>query len=717
MSVDDSPPHPRWLDQFLVCGLGSLGQHCVTILKTFGVIVHAIEAKTPIDWELTECPQLLSQLHIGDCRQNSVLLEAQIQHCRAILIVTSDERTNLETAFAARLLNPHLRLVVRSAKQNFNQLLAQQLGNYIAFEPTQLSAPAFALAALSPGHQPSTTPTELLGFFQVEADSFQVMKHHLISDSRWLQRSHAHELNSRLRRVLSHQPSNPSSLAHELAQVAPFQGFHQWESDAPLQVGDHLITLERTPHLPELTRQVHDASQPTSNQPWQRLQDAAARLRQFWRALRPGSGPDQIRRVVLTCILTVVILWLMGTIFFDLFYPEVSWIDAFYATAVLLLGGYGDLFDGFELDYPIPGWLRLFGLGLTIVGTAFIAVLYALLTEKLLTWRLQFLPQRPPVPQSDHVLVIGLDPVGQSVVKLLQKLRQPLVMLTDDASAGQLLPRLPLLASTTPESLTLANLATAKSVVAVTADEIENLELGLNAHRTNPNCGLVIRTYDQRFTEKIRRLFPYAQSLCTSALSAEAFVAAAFGENVLSLFRIDQQTILITDYRIEAGDTLNGLLLAEVAYGYGVVPLMHQRSTKIDLPESSSTPISFMPSDDLRLHIGDRLVVLATIAGLQHIERGEQAPRAWQVEIQAAQTSEAIFEGANEIARISGCPLNVARNVMAQLPGTFSMLLYKPQAQRLVRRLRRVQVAARCLPAETRPSPSLDGFEQMQPEI
>ena len=31
------------LDQFLVCGLGSLGQHCVITLKEFGVKVSGIE--------------------------------------------------------------------------------------------------------------------------------------------------------------------------------------------------------------------------------------------------------------------------------------------------------------------------------------------------------------------------------------------------------------------------------------------------------------------------------------------------------------------------------------------------------------------------------------------------------------------------------------------------------------------------------------------------
>jgi len=62
-----------------------------------------------------------------------------------------------------------------------------------------------------------------------------------------------------------------------------------------------------------------------------------------------------------------------------------------------------------------------------------------------------------------------------------------------------------------------------------------------------------------------------------------------------------------------------------------------------------------MPSDDTRLHVGDRLVVLATTHSLQRIERGEVALRNWQVRIEKALIPDAIFNGANEITLISGC--------------------------------------------------------------
>jgi hypothetical protein len=131
------------------------------------------------------------------------------------------------------------------------------------------------------------------------------------------------------------------------------------------------------------------------------------------------------------------------------------------------------------------------------------------------------------------------------------------------------------------------------------------------------------------------------------------------------------------------------LILAEIAYGYGVVPILHQRS-----PQESAT---LMPSDDVQLHSGDRLVVLATTNGLRRIELGEMCPRLWQVRVEKAITSEAVFVGANEISRISGCDLKTARSLMSNLPGILPLKLYDHQAQRLVRRLSRVQVIANAI--------------------
>ncbi|NJL50053.1 MAG: potassium transporter, partial [Leptolyngbyaceae cyanobacterium SM2_5_2] len=182
-------------DGFLVCGLGSLGQHCVANLKTFGVPVYAVNQVMPDQWEVPHVQEMIDHLVIGDCRLSDVLEQAGIRQCRAVLLVTQNERINLEAALTARVLNPKVQLVMRSNQQNLNDLLEQQLNNFVAFEPTQLAAPAFALEAFG---------EELLGYFTLDGHRFQVVKQRLEPGHSWCDRRQLHELDSSYRRVLCH---------------------------------------------------------------------------------------------------------------------------------------------------------------------------------------------------------------------------------------------------------------------------------------------------------------------------------------------------------------------------------------------------------------------------------------------------------------------------------------------------------------------------------
>jgi hypothetical protein len=101
------------------------------------------------------------------------------------------------------------------------------------------------------------------------------------------------------------------------------------------------------------------------------------------------------------------------------------------------------------------------------------------------------------------------------------------------------------------------------------------------------------------------------------------------------------------------------------------------------------------------------MVVLATSNGLRRIEHGISSitPKGWRVEVEKALTEEAVFEGANAIARISGCSLGNARDLMKSLPGTLRSPLYKHQAQRLVRELNKAQVKAKAVPITNKSQP------------
>jgi Trk K+ transport system NAD-binding subunit len=681
------------LDRFLVCGLDSLGQHCVLSLKEFGVRTIAIDWVEPQTWEVPNLVNSLDELIIGDCRQNSILEQAKIERCRAALLVTNNEQVNVETALAIRQLNPHTRLVVRSAKANLNELLSRQLGNFIAYEPTELPAQSFALAALG---------TDTVGFFNLDGYSLRVIQEQIGSKHPWLYGGNFHEqigrnqpwsygrilddLNTGTRRIIAHSRApNPLS-----------PGFHQWESEETVYPGDMVIYIESADQFSLHPLQARDLSSRRTRSvtglaavrhSYQRIQE---RVTRFWKV----SFQQQDRRVVMIYGLVVLTLLLTSTLLYDYYYPGITQSSAFFANVVLLLGGYGDVFGGNLLQPgwrdPLPMWLRFFSLGLTLVGTVLVGILYGFVTEMLLSRKFQLLKHRPPVPLQDHVVIVGLGRVGQRVAKFLHQFKQPLVGISFNPDFNQaILPDLPLIVGDLSVALSKANLADAKSVVVVTDDEILNLEVALMVQAKNPHINLVIRTSGQRLSQHLMAALPSTRALGMDRVAAEVFAGVAFGENIINLFHLNHQTILVTEYQIETGDKLNGLLLAEVAYGYDVVPILHHRT---------HNDAKLMPTDDVLLAVGDRLVVLATIEGLQRVEVGTRYSPIWQVRVEKAMTEAATFEGGNIIGRISGYSLSAARELMHNLPGILNVTLYKPQAERLVHALEKSQITAQILP-------------------
>jgi Trk K+ transport system NAD-binding subunit len=192
-------------------------------------------------------------------------------------------------------------------------------------------------------------------------------------------------------------------------------------------------------------------------------------------------------------------------------------------------------------------------------------------------------------------------------------LKQPVMAVHETELPAETLPYLPLVVGNPRERLRDVNLPKARSLIALTDDEVTNLEIALEAKAIHPECRLVVRMDDPAFSGSVTQLVPGAKAFGTYAVAAEAFAAAALGETVHGLLHLDGETVLITEYAVTAGDTLAGHRLAEIAYGYAVVPVLHRRAGRKEA--------ELLPSEDLDVLAGDRLVVLATSDGVQRVEQ------------------------------------------------------------------------------------------------
>ncbi len=659
---------------FLVCGLGSLGQYCILSLKRFALgdvtlQIIGIDKQPPQDWEVPGLPNLLSgPLIVGDCRDDAVLLQAGVQRCRAILLVTSNESVNVEAAIVARRLNPQIRIVMRSSRQHLNQLLKQQLRDFIAFEPTELPASSFALAGLREG---------ILGFFNIADYRFQVVEQTVPPKDYRFDSQPAVTLHKRTYRLLSYSPAGSPH---------PARSFYQWGNATRVAAGDRIAYVELV-----------GQNTATSELAPRRLQLAGSQvqtiLRRGWRAnlqaFTEWLQAQRSRQLIAIGVTIALLLWSLGSVLLKQAL-NTSWQQAISITFILLLGGYGDVFGG--IDPPqVPGWVQVFCGAISLISIASVLGVLGLITEQFLSSRFDFLRRRLAIPKQKHVVIVGFGRVGQRVAAILREFKQPVVAITEHLENLQYAPPIPLLVGDPIAQLARVNLALAKSVVVVTDDEMLNLEVALmaqnQAQQADRSIGLVIRTYDQRFRNNVLNLLPNSKAFAANELAADVFAGAAFGENILGLFHLNQQSILVTEYLITANDTLVSKSLFQVAYGYGVVPVFHQRSNQTLAADAEQ---SLFPPDERQLHEGDRLVVLASMNGLRRIEHGDLAPpQRWQLTAQKPLNQSFIHYSGNDLARISGCSLNTARSFMENLPGSIDLLMYDYQASKLQEELGR----------------------------
>jgi Trk K+ transport system NAD-binding subunit len=90
-----------------------------------------------------------------------------------------------------------------------------------------------------------------------------------------------------------------------------------------------------------------------------------------------------------------------------------GWLQALYFTSTIVATvGFGDYSFAQE-----PGWLTAYGIFLIFVGAAAVATLYALVTNFIVTSRLeQAFGQQRAIKMRDHVIVVGLGAMGIRVV-------------------------------------------------------------------------------------------------------------------------------------------------------------------------------------------------------------------------------------------------------------------------------------------------------------
>lgn len=260
---------------------------------------------------------------------------------------------------------------------------------------------------------------------------------------------------------------------------------------------------------------------------------------------------------------------------------RMSVLDALYFTAETIgTIGYGDF--SFREQ---PGWLRAYAVLLMVSGAVLAALVYALLTNLLVSRRLQeSLGQGQVTELRGHVVVVGLGSLGVRVVGSVLATGTPVVVVEADegnrylAQARALGAKVVLGDATQAGTLEMVNLGAARAAAVLTSDDLTNLEVALAVRdwlgpRTDVTVAL--RLFDQRLAATVRQAFGFPHVRSTDELAAPWFVGAALGLEVLGTFYAGDVPLLYASVHVTPGGGLDGARVDALTGGSRVLSARH----------------------------------------------------------------------------------------------------------------------------------------------
>lgn len=135
-------------DHVILAGLGHLGYRVFEQLLAADVDVVVIDNE-PNSGFSVQARSSGAPVLDRDMREDQSLIDAGVEHARAIIICTNDDMANLETALDARRLNPKVRVVMRLFDQRIAKKIAGALSVDVAFSSSALAAPMVAAMSMN----------------------------------------------------------------------------------------------------------------------------------------------------------------------------------------------------------------------------------------------------------------------------------------------------------------------------------------------------------------------------------------------------------------------------------------------------------------------------------------------------------------------------------------------------------------------------------------
>lgn len=476
--------------RIIVCGLGRTGYKVYSLLKQQGAMVVGINSRAHPH---LEAEIMAKNILIGDFCAASTLVAAGIRDANTLVLTSSDDAVNLAALTQARVLNPQIRIINRLFNSSLGDRLDHILPNHFSMSVASLSAPVFTFAALG---------NQAIGQLRLFNQIWPIREEYIDESHPWLGRKLSDLWEDRSRMLIYYLPAQKQM---DLVS-AVLDKRH-------LELGDRLI-IATQPRAQSARRNFR-----------QRTLNTFMNLRYFQQHIRPT--------IVMTLVLLVTIF--IATLTYTAANSGIAVIDALYFSVGMITGAGG----GEAVAEMAPNDIKLFTVLMMLIGAAVVGIFYALLNDFVLGTRLQDFWNTARVPHRNHYIICGLGGVGVQILQQLHDNGCEIVVIERDSNnrflnvARSL--KIPVIIGDANLATTLqtARATGAAALLAVTSDDVINLEVVLTAKGLAPKLPVIVRSQNPQFAKLADQVFDFEAVLSPVELAAPSFAAAALGGRVL----------------------------------------------------------------------------------------------------------------------------------------------------------------------------------------
>ncbi|MFJ6353242.1 NAD-binding protein [Streptomyces sp. NPDC092046] len=571
--------------------------------------------------DLHRDPRSPVELLVSARPDEQTLRAAGVERAAALALTYGDDQVNMTAALLARSINPSIRLVIRMYNRERGRHLERLLDR--AAEVAGQADDASLDASTTVLSDTDTAVPELVSAAAVgQGDTLQVE-------------------GKVFRGVV--RPAGAPGRPTDLATLAVLSGAHQDDpasedsAETAGENGTQLLPDTRTAYhrqfthgrlmLEEVTHH-HDPETP--------------RASRAYRDLLFGHLTHLPWKVFVSKEVTAVFGALAAIVLL------LSAVTALVVDVPLWKAVYLPLLDIFTMGDPATDEepaRRILQLVAGFVGLAILPLVVAATMHATEAFRTGSANHPPSENLSDHIVLVGLGKIGTRVLARLRTTDHKIVAVERDPHArGVALARelgIPLLLedAAAPGVLDQARIGRSKSLLVLTREDSENLDIVMAAREINPSIRVVMRLYDDDFAATVSRTmrasYPAAltRSRSVSALAAASFAAAMMGRHVLGVMPVERGSLLFTAVDVAGHPELEGRSIHDAfrenewrVLAVGAAGARFSSSSMDTLAGLRLDPqgLDWRPPHGRVLRAGDRVVLATTRRGLDFLMTGVQ---------------------------------------------------------------------------------------------